>query len=84
MNATEPYVSVVQFGKLYRVVQILSLSRWSRYVWLFKRKLLSLWYTIVYLKSGSNFRVCVKFQNVAIKFKFTEIETKNGSNFESG
>ena len=40
--------------------------------------------TIVYLKSGSNFRFCVKFQNVAIKFKFTEIETKNGSNFESG
>ena len=42
MDATEPYVSVVQFGKLDRVVQILSLSRWSRYVWLFKWKLLSL------------------------------------------
>ena len=26
MNTTELYVSVVQFGKLYRVVQILSLS----------------------------------------------------------
>ena len=30
MNTTELYVSVVQFGKLYRVVQILSLSKWSR------------------------------------------------------
>lgn len=73
MDATEPYVSVVQFGKLYRVVQILSLSRWSRYVWLFKWKLLSLWHC--FLQSGSNFRVCVKFYNVVIKFKFTEIET---------
>ena len=50
MNATEPYVSVVQFGKLYRVVQILSLSRSSRYVWLFKRKLLSLWYYCLFKK----------------------------------
>ena len=53
----------VQFGKLYRVVQILSLSGLTMTVALLFIK-----------KSGSNFRVCVKFQNVAIKFKFTEIE----------
>lgn len=74
MNATDPYVSVIQFGKLYR---------WFKF-WVCRDEVVTYDYlsesycpcgTIVYLKSGSNFRVCVKFQNVAIKFKFTEIET---------